>query len=54
MVGDGELTGSRIGAHVLPLLKDPLALATMTEAALSQGRPDAADALADMVVAAAS
>ncbi|MDQ1712443.1 MAG: UDP-N-acetylglucosamine--N-acetylmuramyl-(pentapeptide) pyrophosphoryl-undecaprenol [Frankiaceae bacterium] len=54
LVDDAELTGAWVGANVLPLLRDPAALETMSLAAASCGRPDAADALAAMVESVAS
>jgi len=54
MVSDADLTPAWVNAHALPLLNDPARLGAMAEAAAAQGRPDAAAALADMVVAAAS
>jgi UDP-N-acetylglucosamine--N-acetylmuramyl-(pentapeptide) pyrophosphoryl-undecaprenol N-acetylglucosamine transferase len=53
MVDDAELIAAWVGAQVLPLLRDPDALAAMGLAAASCGRPDAADALAAMVEAVA-
>jgi UDP-N-acetylglucosamine--N-acetylmuramyl-(pentapeptide) pyrophosphoryl-undecaprenol N-acetylglucosamine transferase len=49
MVADGDLDAAYVNATVLPLLTDPARLATMTAAAKSQGRPDAADTLARMI-----
>jgi UDP-N-acetylglucosamine--N-acetylmuramyl-(pentapeptide) pyrophosphoryl-undecaprenol N-acetylglucosamine transferase len=54
MVSDEELTPAWVNANALPLLNDPARLGAMAEAAAAQGKPDAAAALADMVVAAAS
>ena len=54
MVADADLTPAWISANALPLLRDPARLSAMAEAAAAQGKPDAAAALADLVVAAAS
>ena len=53
MVADEDLTPAWVTAQVLPLLKDAPALAKMSAAAASCGRPDAASTLADIVEAAA-
>ncbi|HVF06801.1 MAG TPA: undecaprenyldiphospho-muramoylpentapeptide beta-N-acetylglucosaminyltransferase [Frankiaceae bacterium] len=53
MVDDADLTSAWVAANVLPLLRDPARLDRMAAAAAAQGRPNAADALADMVIAAA-
>ena len=54
MVDDAALSSAWIAANALPLLRNASALATMASVAAEHGRPDAANALADIVVAAAS
>jgi UDP-N-acetylglucosamine--N-acetylmuramyl-(pentapeptide) pyrophosphoryl-undecaprenol N-acetylglucosamine transferase len=54
MVSDADLTDAWVVANTVPLLKDPSRLATMAAAARAQGKPDAADTLADMVEAVAT
>jgi UDP-N-acetylglucosamine--N-acetylmuramyl-(pentapeptide) pyrophosphoryl-undecaprenol N-acetylglucosamine transferase len=53
LVPDAECTGARLAAELEPLLADPGRLAAMGEAARTLARPDAADALADLVESAA-
>ena len=53
MVDDAALDAAWVGAHVLPLLRDTVALSAMAAVAAEHGRPNAADALADIVLAAA-
>ncbi len=53
LVADADLTAAWVNAQLLPLLRDADRLATMAKAAASQGRPDAAERLADIVVEAA-
>jgi UDP-N-acetylglucosamine--N-acetylmuramyl-(pentapeptide) pyrophosphoryl-undecaprenol N-acetylglucosamine transferase len=53
MVSDEEMTAAWVGANVVPLLTDRARLLRMSAAALAEGRPNAADTLADMVVSAA-
>ena len=53
MVDDAALTAGWLTAQVVPLLRDPDRLARMATAAAALGRPNAADTLADLVVAAA-
>jgi UDP-N-acetylglucosamine--N-acetylmuramyl-(pentapeptide) pyrophosphoryl-undecaprenol N-acetylglucosamine transferase len=52
-VPDAELTAARLGQEVGALLGDPSRLATMAAASASLARPDAAQAVADEVLAAA-
>jgi UDP-N-acetylglucosamine--N-acetylmuramyl-(pentapeptide) pyrophosphoryl-undecaprenol N-acetylglucosamine transferase len=54
VVPDGELTAARLGREVAALLADPARLAAMAAASASLARPDAAQAVADEVLAAAS
>ena len=54
VVPDGELTAARLGREVAALLADRARLATMAAASASLARPDAAQAVADEVLAAAS
>ncbi|WP_446041354.1 UDP-N-acetylglucosamine--N-acetylmuramyl-(pentapeptide) pyrophosphoryl-undecaprenol N-acetylglucosamine transferase [Streptomyces sp. SID1121] len=49
-----EVTGPSLRSAVGPLLTDPVLRATMSERALTHGRPDAADRLVDVVLSAAS
>jgi UDP-N-acetylglucosamine--N-acetylmuramyl-(pentapeptide) pyrophosphoryl-undecaprenol N-acetylglucosamine transferase len=49
MVDDADLDAAWVNTTVLPLLNDPARLDTMAAAARSQGRPDAAGRLADIV-----
>jgi UDP-N-acetylglucosamine--N-acetylmuramyl-(pentapeptide) pyrophosphoryl-undecaprenol N-acetylglucosamine transferase len=53
MVEDAALDAAWVGGQVPALLRDADRLAAMAAAAAAQGRPDAAGALADIVVAAA-
>lgn len=53
LVADAELDGARLVAEAEPLLSDPRALASMAEAGRALGRPDAADAVAALVLAVA-
>jgi UDP-N-acetylglucosamine--N-acetylmuramyl-(pentapeptide) pyrophosphoryl-undecaprenol N-acetylglucosamine transferase len=54
VVRDAELTPARLGREVDALLADPARLAAMAGASASLARPDAAQAVADEVLAAAS
>lgn len=54
VVPDGELTAARLGAEVGALLGDPSRLAAMASASAALARPDAAQAVADELLAAAS
>ena len=54
VVPDAELTAARLGQEVGALLGDPSRLATMAAASAALARPDAAQAVADEVLAAAS
>ncbi len=53
VVPDHELTAARLGVEVGGLLGDPSRLAAMASAAAGLARPDAAQAVADEVLAAA-
>ena len=53
LVPDAECTGARLAAELEPLLADPARLEAMAAAARTLARPDAADALAELVEAAA-
>ncbi len=53
VVPDGELTAARLGAEVGALLGDPPRLAAMAGASAALARPDAAQVVADELVAAA-
>jgi UDP-N-acetylglucosamine--N-acetylmuramyl-(pentapeptide) pyrophosphoryl-undecaprenol N-acetylglucosamine transferase len=53
MVADEDLTAAWVAATVLPLLNDRGRLSLMAKNAAAQGKPDAAESLADLVVAAA-
>lgn len=53
LVPDAELDGARLVAEAEPLLADEAVRARMATAAGGLGRPDAADAVAELVVAAA-
>jgi UDP-N-acetylglucosamine--N-acetylmuramyl-(pentapeptide) pyrophosphoryl-undecaprenol N-acetylglucosamine transferase len=53
LLPDGELTGARLGAVVDALLGDPSRLAAMASASAALARPDAAQAVADAVLASA-
>ncbi|MCA1682596.1 MAG: undecaprenyldiphospho-muramoylpentapeptide beta-N-acetylglucosaminyltransferase [Actinobacteria bacterium] len=53
VVPDAELTAARLGQEVGALLGDPSGLAAMAAASASLARPDAAQAVADEVLAAA-
>jgi UDP-N-acetylglucosamine--N-acetylmuramyl-(pentapeptide) pyrophosphoryl-undecaprenol N-acetylglucosamine transferase len=53
VVSDAELTPARLGQEVAELLADPARLAEMAAASASLARPDAAQAVADEVLAAA-
>jgi UDP-N-acetylglucosamine--N-acetylmuramyl-(pentapeptide) pyrophosphoryl-undecaprenol N-acetylglucosamine transferase len=53
VVPDGQLTPARLGREVAALLADPARLATMAAASAALARPDAAQAVADEVLAAA-
>ena len=53
-IGDAELTPARLGQVVGSLLADPARLASMAAASASLARPDAAQAVADEVLAAAA
>ncbi|QYN32833.1 undecaprenyldiphospho-muramoylpentapeptide beta-N-acetylglucosaminyltransferase [Pseudonocardia sp. DSM 110487] len=50
LVPDAELTGERVVAELVPLLRDPRLLADAGAAARSSGHADAADTLARMVL----
>jgi UDP-N-acetylglucosamine--N-acetylmuramyl-(pentapeptide) pyrophosphoryl-undecaprenol N-acetylglucosamine transferase len=52
-VPDAELTAARLGQEVGALLGDPARLASMAAASAGLARPDAAQAVADEVLAAA-
>ncbi len=54
MVADADLTDAWVVANAVPLLKDAPRLARMAAAARSQGKPDAAETLADVVEAVAT
>jgi UDP-N-acetylglucosamine--N-acetylmuramyl-(pentapeptide) pyrophosphoryl-undecaprenol N-acetylglucosamine transferase len=49
LVPDAECTGARLAAELEPLLADPARLEAMGSAARTLARPQAADALADLV-----
>ena len=53
VVPDAELTSARLGSEVGALLGDPSRLAAMASASAALARPDAAQAVADEVLAAA-
>jgi UDP-N-acetylglucosamine--N-acetylmuramyl-(pentapeptide) pyrophosphoryl-undecaprenol N-acetylglucosamine transferase len=53
VVSDGELTPARLSREVAALLGDPARLASMAAASAALARPDAAQAVADEVLAAA-
>ena len=53
VVPDGELTAERLGREVAALLGDPARLGSMAAASAALARPDAAQAVADEVLAAA-
>ena len=53
VVPDGELTAARLGSDVGALLGDPSRLRAMAAASAALARPDAAEAVADQVLAAA-
>ncbi len=53
LIDDADMTAERLRTEVDALLADPQRLATMGEAALAFARPDAAEAIAAEVVAAA-
>jgi len=53
VVPDAELTPARLGREVAALLADPVRLASMAAASAALARPDAAQAVADEVLAAA-
>jgi UDP-N-acetylglucosamine--N-acetylmuramyl-(pentapeptide) pyrophosphoryl-undecaprenol N-acetylglucosamine transferase len=53
VVPDAELTPARLGQEVGALLGDPSRLASMGAASAALARPDAAQAVADEVLAAA-
>jgi len=50
LVDDADLTGERVVAEIVPLLRDPQRLARIGAAARSSGHADAADRLARMVL----
>ena len=54
VVADAELTAARLGQEVGALLADPARLASMAAASAALARPDAAQAVADEVLAAAA
>ncbi|HWB66898.1 MAG TPA: undecaprenyldiphospho-muramoylpentapeptide beta-N-acetylglucosaminyltransferase [Mycobacteriales bacterium] len=54
MVDDAQLSSDRLAAEVLPLLSDPAATAGMSAAAAAFGRRDADEALARLVLDAAT
>ncbi|MFP5364114.1 MAG: undecaprenyldiphospho-muramoylpentapeptide beta-N-acetylglucosaminyltransferase [Thermoleophilia bacterium] len=54
VVPDDELTAARLGSEVATLLGDPSRLAAMASASAALARPDAAQAVADEVLAAAT
>ena len=54
VVPDGELTAARLGAEVGVLLGDPSRLRAMAAASAALARPEAAQAVADEVLAAAA
>ncbi len=54
VVPDGELTAARLGAEVGALFGDPARLGAMARASAALARPDAAQAVADEVLATAS
>jgi UDP-N-acetylglucosamine--N-acetylmuramyl-(pentapeptide) pyrophosphoryl-undecaprenol N-acetylglucosamine transferase len=53
VVPDAELTAARLGQEVRSLLADPARLAAMAAASAALARPDAAQAVADEILAAA-
>jgi len=53
VVPDGELTAARLGAEVGGLLGDPSRMQAMASASAALARPDAAQAVADEILAAA-
>jgi len=53
VVPDGELTAQRLAGEVGRLIGDPARLAAMARASLALARPDAADAVAEAVLAVA-
>jgi UDP-N-acetylglucosamine--N-acetylmuramyl-(pentapeptide) pyrophosphoryl-undecaprenol N-acetylglucosamine transferase len=53
VVADAELSAARLGQEVAALLADPALLASMAAASAALARPDAAQAVADEVLAAA-
>lgn len=53
LVVDDELTTERLLAELAPLLEDPSKLTAMASAAKSQGHPDAAERVADLLESAA-
>ena len=54
LVPDAECTGARLAAELEPRLADPARLQTMSDAARTLARPEAADDLAGLVEAAAA
>ena len=54
MVNDADLSSAWIAANALPLLRDAGRLGQMSRVAAEHGRPDAAGALAELVLSAAS
>jgi UDP-N-acetylglucosamine--N-acetylmuramyl-(pentapeptide) pyrophosphoryl-undecaprenol N-acetylglucosamine transferase len=54
VVPDGELTATRLGREVAGLLGDPSRLAAMASSSAALARPDAAQVVADEVLAAAA
>jgi UDP-N-acetylglucosamine--N-acetylmuramyl-(pentapeptide) pyrophosphoryl-undecaprenol N-acetylglucosamine transferase len=54
VVPDGELTAARLGSEVGALLGDPSRLTAMASASATLARPDAAQTVADAVLAAAA
>lgn len=53
MIDDDRLTGELLASTLVPLAADPRRLADMAGAAAAQGRPDAAEEMARMVLTAA-
>ena len=50
MIREEELTAEGLAGHIAAILTDPEGAGAMAEASLAQGRPDAAEHLAGIVV----
>ena len=50
MIPESRLDAATLSAHIAAILSDPQAAAQMAAGALTAGRPDATDRLAEMVV----